>query len=751
MSSPRRRAKLPVSQGRRLSEPSLPLHIALAWIIERVFPLTDDCSPVPVYSQRFVAAILAIVARQVFEVDSQPATFASLRDELDPLIKAELADVSKRNNKKRNRGQIVLDQYEDAVQCTSWMGVFSDQFRDSAAGCAYLDRLEKELRDRLNYADDEEPTELPEPIERHSPLGVFSRNLLNTLRKLSFDETAHLSREIAAWCGHDTAGPSNHAGIWSLDSMEDTLDKRVKAMQDYQSSQASGDYSNALSSLRRFYDYQFPSSGRGQHQHALLNIASFHYATGGLDAARGAVEEAIRVARTAGDKACLQHCLSLAQRLKTETKMSAFSDPETIRIQQKPISSSRLPEGITPMDRLWSVKPALDLGEPVHIAFRRIHSALGRDLETDPPANDEDRRRAKQWKTGEKLDITAWHATQASLWGMLGSGTLADYHEDLALAGVSPWPDGKLTVMLSKARRATDRAEYEEALAILLDMSLLRGMTISAYHRWARVVWSILERRAKLHGDTDSVDYLSAMQPPKSSSKRRGPGGPSRETGHPEAVPLGTDASETTFSRSILLVQEEIRDTLRKAQKLQEASAPWHLILPHVLSAVQLSSELGLWALHRFAVVILGEVILSMQGLAEKAIKEVEAVWDQILRGDDLEALARGALVLGKAHVEQALDADSDTVGSTIASAYLWQALEAAKKLESRVLILETTSIMALVAGLDGDDDGAQADLLAREYVSTRDEMNVAAQAVLARQVGEIVKLVGVKVAQGWM
>ncbi len=29
---------------------------------------------------------------------------------------------------------------------------------------------------------------------------------------------------------------------------------------------------------------------RGQHQHALLNLASFHYATGGLDSARSVRE-----------------------------------------------------------------------------------------------------------------------------------------------------------------------------------------------------------------------------------------------------------------------------------------------------------------------------------------------------------------------------------------------------------------------------------------------------------------------------
>ncbi len=69
--------------------------------------------------------------------------------------------------------------------------------------------------------------------ERRSPLGIFLRGLLVTLRRISFDETAHLARQIAQWCGANFDGPSWPVHIWSLNrkvAMEDTLDKRVKAM-----------------------------------------------------------------------------------------------------------------------------------------------------------------------------------------------------------------------------------------------------------------------------------------------------------------------------------------------------------------------------------------------------------------------------------------------------------------------------------------------------------------------------------------
>nr|XP_018264558.1 uncharacterized protein I303_02728 [Kwoniella dejecticola CBS 10117]OBR86716.1 hypothetical protein I303_02728 [Kwoniella dejecticola CBS 10117] len=675
MSSPRKRTKIHTSQGRGLSEPQLPLHIALAWIIDRVFPLNDDCQPVPIYSHGFVADILRIIAREVLEIGSKPATFLSLRDELDPLVRKETSQILKRNNKKRSRGQDVEEDYEEGEKFSSWMTAFGDRFKDISEGCTFLDRLEKELRDRLNYADDEEPTELPEPIERHSPLGVFSRTLLNTLRKLSFDETTHLSREIARWCGLDTDGPSIHAGIWSLDresGMEDSLDKRIKAMQDYQSANASGDYSKALSSLKRFYDYQFPSAGRGQHQHALLNIANFHYSTGGMESALAAVEEATRVTRTAGDKACLHQCISLAQRIKTETTAVAFTPAETIRIRQKPIFTNRLPEGQSPMDVLWSVKPALDLGEPVHIAFRRVHLALGKELATEGHPTEGDKKVSKQWRTGQKLDMAAWNATQAGLWGMLGSDALAEYHEDLALSDLSPWADGRLSVLLSRAARAIDQAEYDTALAMLLDISTLKGMSLSSYHRWSKVVWTVLERRAKLHDDEKSLDHIVSSRAPSDYSKRAGPGGPMRETGHPSPIFIENDNTSDSPSpppripRGIPLMHEYIKDLYKKVEKLQTSGTPPHNILPAILEAVQLSSELGLWSLHRYGVIVLCEVMLQIEGLnmAEKVVGELEKIWDQVLGGNDLECIARGLVCLGKAKIDLALDkhdADNDT------------------------------------------------------------------------------------------
>ena len=71
MSSPQNRGKRTAHGGpSRLSEPALPLHIALAWLLVQVFPLDAEREPIQTYSATFTASALKIVAREVFEVST---------------------------------------------------------------------------------------------------------------------------------------------------------------------------------------------------------------------------------------------------------------------------------------------------------------------------------------------------------------------------------------------------------------------------------------------------------------------------------------------------------------------------------------------------------------------------------------------------------------------------------------------------------------------------------------------------------
>lgn len=73
-----------------------------------------------------------------------------------------------------------------------------------------------------------------------------------------------------------------------LATPEERTETRGAASSKYREAIDSGDYVTALSSLRQFYDYPAkPGENDGaMFPHALLNLASFYYHTGGLAAAR---------------------------------------------------------------------------------------------------------------------------------------------------------------------------------------------------------------------------------------------------------------------------------------------------------------------------------------------------------------------------------------------------------------------------------------------------------------------------------
>lgn len=45
--------------------------------------------------------------------------------------------------------------------------------------------------------------------------------------------------------------------------------------------------------------------------------------------------------------------------------------------------------------------------------------------------------------------------------------------------------------------QAAKRAQYDEALSMLLDLGMVDGMSIAEYKRWCPVLWEVLERRAR--------------------------------------------------------------------------------------------------------------------------------------------------------------------------------------------------------------------------------------------------------------
>lgn len=572
-----------------------------------------------------------------------------------------------------------------------------------------MDTIEREIRNRISE-DVEEPIDGPEPLDRRSPLGLFFRTLLIKLRKMSFQETLVLSAHAAEWCG--VRGEPKRVGMSLNREVREGGDKRVAAMASHQAAAQTGDYASALFALRQFYDYQVPSSDRYMHQHALLNLAAFKYATGGLDAAREAVEEGIRLSRQQGDKTCLESCLSLKYRLRTEMESAAWMSNEVPRVKDGPLPERKLAKGATSLDELWSINAAIDLGEPAPMAYRRLWSALS-------PTTTE-----SEESIPRLLSMAAWHQAQAGLWGLMGSGELADLHESMALTSPDLGDECRITTLLARAERATAAGKFDESLALLLDANVLEGLSLADYRRWARVVWSVVEKEAMLAEDAAALSVLAALRAPQPD--QRGPGGLTRDVFDLEAEPE---------SRGILSANRHILESLSQARSMLKKHTPPHLILPAVLGALQLAQSLALWPLHDEGIVALAEVLLQME-LWSKADAEVAALWPR-LSG---ELGARAALVRAKAHAALALEQEGkhgarDTFNA--ATRYAKLAKERGQAVGDSRVVEEAEIMSAMLDELAGG----------RGKVSARKQSTLSEK---VRGVGEVVRLVGVRVAEGW-
>ncbi|KAL1410256.1 hypothetical protein Q8F55_004262 [Vanrija albida] len=506
---------------------------------------------------------------------------------------------------------------------------------------------------------------------------------------------------------------------------------------------ASGDYSLALTSLMRFYDYLMPTSRNAMHQYALLNLASFHYATGGLDSAALALRDAIRLARKESDNACLQECVSLLYRLTTESDGAAWPGLEVPKVQRDALPPRRLKKAPSPMDELWSIKAAVDLGEPIPVVFRRVYVALGQHNASAAPPNSEKNEQPQPQRSAAsgQLNTPAWHFAQAGLWSLLGSDSLADLHETMALASPDLENETRMAVIYARAERAALKGQFDEALASLLDLATVQGLALPEYHVWARTVWAILEREARLRQDVDAQAIIDGLRPPPTSAARLGPGGPLRS--HFDAA-----ARAEPPTRGVVFAHGEVTDALRQARKMLDSNVPPHVALPRVLSALHLASGLGLWPLYRAGTVTLGEVLLAMEspGMAGKADAEVAGVWDALVASGDDEAVARGAYVRARAHAALALgdedESPPDAQSAARALHYAHIASVHADAVGLRAVKRGAAALTAMVEELGGGvpDTGAWA----------RADKDVPRLGDTVRRAGEVVRLVGVRVAEGW-
>lgn len=301
----------------------------------------------------------------------------------------------------------------------------------------------------------------------------------------------------------------------------------------------------------------------------------------------------------------------------------------------------------------------------------------------------------------------------------------------MALAAADLEDETYLSVQFARSERASMRGAYDEALVLLLDGETIERLAFPTYRRWTKTIWSVLERQSVLAMDSDAQSIISSLRADRSSTVRLGPGGQERDTFDPGYDPK---------ARGITFAHEHIRSSLQRVRKLLAAHAPPHLVLRDVLAALELTTGLSLWPLYRHGTVLLAEVLLAMEGsgsgMAEKADAELETIWNALMSDNDTEIIARGALVRAKAATAQLLREEEE---------------------EHRKRAMNFAELAARKAGVVGaravqEEAGALRSMLAELGGGNVPEISIPEPhlADRVRRVAEIMRLVGVRVAEGW-
>ncbi|KAG6832387.1 hypothetical protein H0H92_002655 [Tricholoma furcatifolium] len=347
----------------------------------------------------------------------------------------------------------------------------------------------------------EKAEDVSDPLNAH---GLFL--------KLSFSGVAKLQKDYMSWCSGDiTAGyePVVKDQQRNIESQifKTQADKKSWAKPDafeaWEKGHATGDENVATENLRRFFDQHFhENNDSGVRQHALLNLARMHYLRHEITAARTFVMEAITVSRTCGDKNTLQHCISLLHRLPSTT------------LGGKP-TLNELQSDLHPLEVLFDVKKLMDTenDQPLSEAFVKLEQAIGLydyrlDVQNAPLIDEE------QW---------AHHAVQSVVWDAIGCGQLAFVEESIVLAFTKPATSdpNRITMFLNRAYQRARQGSYSEALAMLLEPDVWRGLTINDYATWAHEIWQILALRATRRGqDRLYQEFLLPRRPPGDFNSR---------------------------------------------------------------------------------------------------------------------------------------------------------------------------------------------------------------------------------------
>lgn len=208
---------------------------------------------------------------------------------------------------------------------------------------------------------------------------MWLRRALLSLNTLKFTQSEQLIDDMLAWAG--VTGPATSRDLEDEiffsctkpdQSGPNSLRTRTELVEQYQEAIRKEDYSQSLELMQRFFDYEtFPlaggsSSNRGMRQHALLNLAQFHYTHAEFPAARIAANEGMKVARHAADLIALNALTSLIKKINFEDSADRgrYKDGGHADVTLDDISKEDQGGYVPPLDYLWDIRFGISTVRP---------------------------------------------------------------------------------------------------------------------------------------------------------------------------------------------------------------------------------------------------------------------------------------------------------------------------------------------------------------------------------------------------
>ncbi|KAF8258613.1 hypothetical protein EI94DRAFT_1621071 [Lactarius quietus] len=531
---------------------------------------------------------------------------------------------------------------------------------------------------------------------RRSMFGYFCRRAVVSYMKLSFAGVSKLRLDYREWLnGSTTAGyESFRRDLITFDTLllkthaDEYRWAEPDAYSDFERGLATGDSNVASENLRRFFEQHFhEGSDSGVRQHSLLNLSRMHYLRHEHSAARKFLVEAIEISRLAGDKETLQLCQGLLHRIPPKNE------------NQRPVINEMQP-GLHPTELLFDVEKLLRVNseQPLSAAFEKMVQAVGLyDHWIDVQGNYLDY--ADQWSQ---------HAVQSIVWSAAGCEKLAAIEESIvtAFSEIGGDSNNTLVVSLNRAYRRARQGGYQDAIAILLEPEIWRGLSLNDYSQWASQIWHIVVLRASRRGQLRQYnDLLKTMRP---------------------AGPFNPRDYFFNFPTSTVSI---IRDPLYEFLQMR---AP----VEQLLRALWHSEFQCRYGSYRTGIILLADIGLEF-GMTKHCKRILEEIMPQVIDGDDREQRALACFTLARCII-----ATGEQSRESIREALPY--LEIAEKDYAKLEILRSLAdVQFLVSVLYHNLDMVEErDASATRHLETEDAMKEAAVVVAEDWINQVWELV---------